>query len=120
MQRGDILDVLHRRPFRPFQLTLTDGRTYDIRHPELVLVGASAIFVGFPTPETDEAVFERFALLDLSHVMQITPLEPSASSNVWLKMNGATWRHHRVAAWLFTSRYTAHTTPAPGRCPLCP
>jgi hypothetical protein len=46
MRSEDIHEYLKRQPFQPFRLTLTDGRTYDILHPELAMVGRSAVAIG--------------------------------------------------------------------------
>ena len=33
-----ILDYVRAQPFRPFRIHLASGRTFDIRHPELIKV----------------------------------------------------------------------------------
>jgi hypothetical protein len=38
MRAEDIRDLLKRQPFIPFRIYLTDGKTYDITHPELVFL----------------------------------------------------------------------------------
>ncbi len=42
MRPEDMHRFLRRRPFRPFRITLTDGRSYEIHHPELMMVGRSS------------------------------------------------------------------------------
>src|SRR5512142_1083128 len=37
--RMSLRGFLTSRPFQPFRITLTDGRTYDVSHPELALFG---------------------------------------------------------------------------------
>ena len=37
MSPADVLEALRRRPFEPFRIQVSDGSTYDVRHPELVL-----------------------------------------------------------------------------------
>ncbi len=32
-------------PFRPFRLKMASGQTFDIRHPEMILVGKSSVKV---------------------------------------------------------------------------
>ena len=32
-------------PFRPFRITTTSGRTFDIRHPEMIQVGRTTITI---------------------------------------------------------------------------
>ncbi len=64
MLADDFRDFLRQVPFRPFRVTLTDGRYYDVKHPELPLVGFSVVELVFP----DVA---RRVTVALSHVMQI-------------------------------------------------
>ena len=75
MRPEDIRQFLLRRPFQPFRLTLTDGRTYDIRHPELAMVGRSTVAIGVPAPEESEPVYDRLVTVSLLHIMQAEPCE---------------------------------------------
>jgi hypothetical protein len=75
MRPQDVLEFLRRRPFRPFRLTLTDGRTYDVMHPELAIVGRSSVEVGLARPEDPDNIAERLISVSLLHIMQIEPLE---------------------------------------------
>jgi hypothetical protein len=38
MRRSDFLQVLHRKPFRRFRLTVTTGQTFEVLHPETIFV----------------------------------------------------------------------------------
>ena len=40
----DLLEILRRRPFRPLRLHMSDGTTYDIRHPETYVRPREAVF----------------------------------------------------------------------------
>jgi hypothetical protein len=46
MRQEDVREFLRRQPFRPFRMTLTDGRSYDVMHPELALLGRNVVIVG--------------------------------------------------------------------------
>jgi len=74
MRPEDLRQFLRQQPFRPFRLTLTDGRTYDIRHPELVALGRSSLFIGFPRPDDAEPVYDHYVIVSLLHVMQAEPV----------------------------------------------
>ena len=50
---------------RPFRLTLTDGRTYDVLHPELALVGRSWVAIGLARPGDSESIAERLVSVSL-------------------------------------------------------
>jgi hypothetical protein len=71
----NIREFVAQRPFRPFRLTLTDGLTYDLRHPDLIMVGQGMVVVGLPAADQTEPIFDRFAMISLLHIMQIEPLE---------------------------------------------
>jgi hypothetical protein len=75
MRPEDVREFLRHRPFQPFRLTLTDGRTYDVLHPELALVGRSFVAVGLARPGDPEGVADRMVTVSLLHIMQIEPIE---------------------------------------------
>ena len=65
MRSEDLRDHLRKRPFRRFRLVLTDGRTFEVRHPELAMVGRSTVAVGLarrgdPEPMHDRLVTSRW------------------------------------------------------------
>ena len=75
MRSEDIRDFLQRKPFQPFRLTLTDGRTYEVRHPEMAMVGRSSVAIGLPAANDPEPVFDRLVTVSLLHIMQVEPSE---------------------------------------------
>jgi hypothetical protein len=44
-----ILGYVKAEPFRAFRLHLASGRTYDIRHPEMIKVLRSGVLIFKPT-----------------------------------------------------------------------
>jgi hypothetical protein len=80
MQTVDILEFVRRKPFKPFRVTLSDGRTYEIHHPELAMVGLSIVVIGVPAPNYSDPVFQRAITVDLAHIMEAeelpTPVSP--------------------------------------------
>lgn len=75
MRSDYIRDSLQRKPFQSFRLTLADGQTYEIRHPEMAMVGRSSIATGLPAPNDPTPVFDRLVTVSLLHVVQIEPSE---------------------------------------------
>jgi hypothetical protein len=73
MSPVEILDALRQRPFEPFRLHLSDGSAYDVRNPELCMVGLSTVVIGL-TRSAGEELFERTIRLDVHHVTRIEPL----------------------------------------------
>lgn len=73
MRPEDIRDLLQRRPFQPIRLTLTDGRTYEVRHPELAMVGRSTVTIGVPAPDDPTPIYDRLVMVSLLRIMQVEP-----------------------------------------------
>ena len=74
----DILTLLRREPFHPFRITLTDGRIYDVRHPEMAMVGRSTVAIGLPANGKDETIYDRLVTVDLLHIMQTEHVDTAA------------------------------------------
>jgi hypothetical protein len=77
MRPEDLLDHLRRQPFQRFRLILTDGRTYEVRHPELAMVGQSTVAVGLARRGDPESVHDRLVTIPLVEVMRVEPAESS-------------------------------------------
>jgi hypothetical protein len=74
MSPHDLRTVARHRPFQPFRLFVSDGSSYDVRHPELLMLGLRSVVVGL-TADPNQDMYERFATVDLVHVTRIEPLE---------------------------------------------
>jgi hypothetical protein len=68
-----IRERLHKVPFKPFEMRLTDGRRVPIVHPDFVALGGSVVVI---TDETD-GVQE----VDALHVVSLDPLSKSKKRN---------------------------------------
>ncbi len=49
-----VLGYVKAEPFRPFRIHLASGRTFDIRHPEMIKVLRSNVLVFKATGDTPE------------------------------------------------------------------
>jgi hypothetical protein len=78
MRTDQIRELMRKQPFRPFRLFLSDGATYDVRHPELVMVTLAFVAVGLNGGDGDLA--ETLALLDPIHITRIEPLKGGPKS----------------------------------------
>lgn len=73
MRPDDIVQLLRTRPFEPFRICLSDGQSYEIRHPELAIVDRSKVVIGVPGPRGIDGPAERTVNCAL---LQITRTEP--------------------------------------------
>ncbi len=63
-----------QQPFEPFRLVMTDGESYEIRHPDLLWVGRRSAMVGL-TGEPGRTFYERSVRVDLLHIIRLEPLQ---------------------------------------------
>lgn len=81
MRRDELIEKLRARPFRPFRLYVSDGGTFEIRHPEMLMVGRHSAVVGMlghadnggGASEGYPAI-DRFTDIDLLHVTRVEQL----------------------------------------------
>ncbi len=81
MPPEDLDELLRKRPFEPFRIQVSDGTFYDIRHPELVMVGVESLVIGVPVVGKKIPLYERTEKVALSHVVKLLPVdEPTAKA----------------------------------------
>jgi hypothetical protein len=63
-----LIEPLRQRPFVPFRICATDGRTFDVRHPDQALVLGSRVIL--PLGADSEEFAERSQHLAIIHVVR--------------------------------------------------
>ena len=74
MSPEELRDIVKQHPFERFRLVMTDGASYDIRHPDLLMVGQRTLAVGL-TAKPGQTLYDRTVKVDLLHVVRLEPLE---------------------------------------------
>jgi len=69
----EIKTILGERPFKPFRIHMSDGASYEVRHPEMVLVAKRQLVVGL-TKSRGEDVPEQIAFVNILHITRIEPI----------------------------------------------
>lgn len=67
-----LLDHVSAEPFRPFRIKMASGQAFDIRHPEMILVGRSSARV---YTVTDDDENEKWHDVSLMLMETIEPLD---------------------------------------------
>jgi hypothetical protein len=71
-------DYVTAEPFRPFRIKMASGQSFDVRHPEMILVGRTSVRVYTSTePGSDNG--ERWHDVSLMLMETLEPLEPSVA-----------------------------------------
>ena len=71
-----IVDYVAAEPFRPFRIRMASGQSFEIRHPEMILLGRASVRVHAPSePDSGKPDYWH----DVS-LMLMETLEPIDSS----------------------------------------
>jgi hypothetical protein len=79
MTREELHLAARHQPFEPFRIHLTTGATYDIRHPDLIMVGQRSAIIGL-AKEPHATAYDLTMKVDLLHIVGIEELPASPSS----------------------------------------
>lgn len=71
-----VLELLRARPFKPFRVVMSSGKSYDIRHPEMAFLTGTDLLVG--VRETDYGVPAEFRICPLLHLATVEPVRRAA------------------------------------------
>ena len=72
MRHEELYKALHKSPFHPFRIQLTNGDSWVIRHPDFAALSRSSVLVGISSG--DDEIPDTFNQYDLLHVVGIEPL----------------------------------------------
>lgn len=71
MNAESIREFLHREPFEPFVIRMSNGESHQVRHPECLLVLKTKVILGYP--EEDRAVHLSLIHVNAVESLQTTP-----------------------------------------------
>lgn len=69
-----ILEYVKAAPFCPFRISTASGKTFDIRHPEMIKVGKTNLLVFSMVSDAPE-VFDEWTSVSLMLTESITHLD---------------------------------------------
>jgi len=69
----DVRGHVAEKPFKPFRIFMSDGATFDVRHPELCIIERSSVYVVIPN-RRQPWLTDRLAHCALIHITRIEPL----------------------------------------------
>ncbi len=81
MTSAKIIECVSAKPFRPFRIKMTSGQIFDIRHPEMILVGRSSARV-YKVSETDPDGPSHGFDVSLTLMETLEPLESRSAAGM--------------------------------------
>ena len=79
MRYNELYNVLHKVPFEPFRIQLTNGQSYVIRHPDFAWLKRTSILIGHSSGEDD--IPDDHTECDILHVVAIEPSNGAGATN---------------------------------------
>ena len=79
MDYQTIEDWKNSDPFQPFRLVMTDGRAFEIKHPNMLWPGRYNALVGIPDDPSLPDVPARHANVAMLHIVRAEPLDTDAT-----------------------------------------
>jgi hypothetical protein len=77
---ADVKTHKHKQPFVPFRLVTSAGESFDILHPELIMVGTREVTIGLPSHK-DPTVYENQIWVAIMHIASIKELPVTGVSS---------------------------------------
>jgi hypothetical protein len=74
MTPQEILNYVQAEPFRPFRILMNSGRTFDVRHPEMVRVGRRELLLFTFVSDTPN-IYDRWETISLLLIEAISHLD---------------------------------------------
>jgi hypothetical protein len=71
---------LRKQPFKPLRIIASEGLHFDIKHPDLVLVGRHDLSIGTPDPITP-TIYSGVVRVALVHVVALEDLPVTTSQS---------------------------------------
>ena len=78
MRAEELRALLRRQPFIPLRIHLSDGTTYDVKHPEMAFLTRSTVEIGIEERE-GSGVADQVMYCSLVHVVRVENLRPETS-----------------------------------------
>lgn len=75
MRPEEVKALLRRQPFVPLRFHITDGRAYDVRQPDQVIVLKGAVDIGV-NPDPSSGIVEQVERCSLFHLVRVEELPP--------------------------------------------
>jgi hypothetical protein len=74
MRPEDIRELRDARPFAPFRICLTDGKSYEAPHRDFVMISRTVIGIGV-SPQADAGIYDQIVRISPIHIVRIENLQ---------------------------------------------
>lgn len=79
MRLDDIRQLTRATPFEPFRIFLSNGETFDIYHPDMIMATLGTVHIAAPGPGDPPDNPGSSRILSLVHIQKVEYLNPASS-----------------------------------------
>lgn len=72
MKPPELAAYLHARPFKPFEIHLTDGRSFVLDHPDFLMFSRDRDTVTIALDPDEENNFQTRETIDVAHIVSVS------------------------------------------------
>jgi len=76
MKAEELIEILSEQPFVPLRLHMSNGRTHEVRHPEMAIVGEEVVALGIAQPDSE---LPRIRMVSITHINEVEHIAQKAS-----------------------------------------
>jgi hypothetical protein len=81
MLRKHLLELVGKRPIEQFRIYLTDGRAFDVRYPNMLLVMNTFLSIGIPEEKVPDPLVDHFVDVEIPAIRGIELLSGGQSTS---------------------------------------
>lgn len=74
MDARHLHEAVRTQPFQPFTIHLSNGRSYEVKHPEQIIITPRVCYVG--VGGHGEGIYQDVAVLSNIHINAVEPIKP--------------------------------------------
>jgi hypothetical protein len=78
--RAQLRDLNSRRPVEPFRIHLNDGRVFDVRYSNMLIVLNTFVSIGIPEPNEPDPFVEHSVDVEMTEIRGVELLSATTSS----------------------------------------
>jgi hypothetical protein len=76
---SNLMNYVKAQPFRPFRLHMASGKTFDVRHPEMVKLGKNFI-MAFSFSSREPELVEQWETVSLMLIESVSHLDAAVEA----------------------------------------
>lgn len=79
MSTNELRTIASVRPFQPVRIHVSSGASFEVMHPDMMIVGIRTTAIGIPGP-SDPGLWDRLIQVDNLHITHVEPLGKPVSA----------------------------------------